>query len=167
MTPVAYILVGVPSAGKTTWTGHQKYDWGRTVIASTDNYIEQIARTQGKTYSEVFQEHMPDAVDYMVNAVKWAIEKDYDIIWDQTSTTIHTRAKKLRMLPEHYKKVAVVFKTPPAHILKKRLDSRPGKTIPQEVIDNFIKQLEEEPPTLEEGFDEIWFAVGQGLDYEV
>lgn len=166
MSPVAYILVGVPCSGKTTWCGHQNFDWGRTIIASTDNYIDRIAKQSNKTYNEVFHENMTDAIDYMMGAVKFGIEKGYDIIWDQTSTTVATRARKLRNIPDHYRKIAVVFKTPSTKVLEKR-NTRPGKIIPWEVISDMAQKLEAEPPTLEEGFDEIRIAVGQGLDYEL
>jgi predicted kinase len=80
-----------------------------------------------------------------------------DVIWDQTSTTIATRAKKIRMLQDYYK-IAVVFKTPEPEELNRRLMSRVGKNIPDEVMETMIRQLAEEPPTEEEGFDEIWHA---------
>jgi hypothetical protein len=49
----AYILVGVPGAGKTTWINNQS--WSKDhVIISTDKYVEKFARRLNKTYSEVF-----------------------------------------------------------------------------------------------------------------
>jgi hypothetical protein len=42
--------------------------------------------------------------------------------------------------------------------LKRRLDSRPGKTIPWHVVSQMAAQLEAEPPTEAEGFKEIWYA---------
>jgi len=38
--------------------------------------------------------------------------------------------------------------------LKRRLASRPGKVIPDDVVQQMIDNWEE--PTLEEGFKEIW-----------
>lgn len=151
--PTAYILVGVPGAGKSTWIRNQHFDWNNTVIASTDNYIEQVAKSLGKTYSEVFKDNMPDAVSNMATTVVNAIAENKDIVWDQTSTTIGTRAKKLRMIPPRYKTVAVVFPTPNQKELTKRLNSRPGKTIPPNVVQDMIDKLEY--PTVNEGFDEV------------
>jgi tRNA uridine 5-carbamoylmethylation protein Kti12 len=82
-----------------------------------------------------------------------AVYNNQDIIWDQTSTTAHTRAKKLRMLPDTYETIAVVFPTPPADVLMKRLASRPGKEIPWEIVSNMIKNFE--IPTESEGFNKI------------
>ena len=77
------------------------------------------------------------------------------IIWDQTSTTVKSRARKFNMLPD-YEHVAVVFKTPEHKELMRRLMSRPGKEIPEHVIASMIASWED--PTEEEGFSEIWYT---------
>lgn len=152
--PKVYILVGVPGSGKTTWTNEQ--DWALDcVYVSTDQYVESYARNLDKTYSEVFETFMPDAVRMMTEAVIKARDLNKDIIWDQTSTTVASRKKKFRMLPDYYH-IAVVFKTPVASELTKRLDSRPGKTIPWEVVSDMINKFE--MPTEAEGFKEIWYV---------
>jgi predicted kinase len=91
----------------------------------------------------------------MAEQVVFAREHGHDIIWDQTSTTVESRARKFRMLPD-YRAIAVVFPTPDATELAARLAGRPGKIIPDHVVSNMIDQFEQ--PTLEEGFDEIWTA---------
>lgn len=150
-----YILVGVPASGKSTWIKNQ--EWAKDcVVISTDEFVEDYARECGQTYSEVFEDYMPTAVKLMADKVVRARNDRKDIIWDQTSTSVSTRAKKFRMLPDYYK-IAVVFKTPPASELMKRLASRPGKNIPWEVVSDMAQKLEVEPPTKEEGFDEIWY----------
>jgi len=151
-----YVLVGVPASGKSTWVKNQ--DWARDIpVVSTDKFVEEYAAKQGKTYSEVFDEYMPIAVKLMANQVLICKANNKDIIWDQTSTSIETRAKKIRMLPDYYK-IAVVFKTPEPHELARRLASREGKVIPAHVSEFMAKQLENEPPTEAEGFDEIWYT---------
>ena len=150
--PKLYMLVGVPGSGKSTWINQQ--DWAdQCSIVSTDRYVEEHARQQGKTYGEIFEEYMPIAVRLMTNQVLIAQANHRDIIWDQTSTTQTSRAKKFRMLPEYYA-IAVVFPTPEPEELARRLASRPGKTIPPEVIARMIADWEE--PDLSEGFKEIW-----------
>ena len=151
---VAYILVGVPGAGKSTWIKNQTWALGLTVV-STDAFVEDYARAQGKTYSEVFEDYMPIAIELMLDQIATAREHNHDIIWDQTSTTVKSRAKKFRMLP-NYEMIAVVFRTPPYEELKRRIDSRIGKEVPTEVVLDMIKRWEE--PTLEEGFSQIWHA---------
>ena len=134
--PKAYILVGIPCSGKSTWISKAPVDWRNTVVASTDNYVEQESKRQGKTYTEVFNDVMHDAVTHMAQTVVDAVHNNQNIIWDQTSTTRHTRAKKLRMLPDNYETIAVVFPTPDKGELARRLGNRPGKIIPDEVVNN-------------------------------
>ena len=154
MNPKCYQLIGVPGAGKSTWIKNQDWALGLTVV-STDAFVEDYARAQGKTYSEVFTEYMPTAVDLMVEQVVFAREHGHTIIWDQTSTTIASRTRKFNMLPD-YDHIAVVFKTPVHKELMRRLMSRPGKEIPDHVIYSMIGSWEE--PTPEEGFKEIWYV---------
>ena len=151
----AYILVGVPGSGKSTWIENHKSWTQDCAIISTDYHVEQYARSVGKTYSEVFEEYMPTAVGLMADNVVTARNYDFNIIWDQTSTTVASRAKKFRMLPD-YRHIAVVFKTPSAGELQRRLLNRPGKHIPDHVlkgmIDGFVL------PTKQEGYDQIWIV---------
>jgi predicted kinase len=152
--PIVYVLVGVPASGKSTWIKNQDWALGLTIV-STDAFVEDHARSQGKTYSEVFADYMPTAVNLMVEQVVRARDFGHTIIWDQTSTTVASRAKKFRMLPD-YDHIAVVFRCPDADELSRRLLSRPGKLIPGDVIESMIKNFE--MPTEEEGFKEIWYA---------
>ena len=146
------MLVGVPCSGKSWW--HCDQEWlQHAAYISTDIYVEEYAKNMGKTYSEVFKEVMPKCVDYMAGDVVHAREAGQDIVWDQTSTTIVSRAKKFRMLPEYYA-IAVVFRIPEPEELQKRLANRPGKVIPLEVLQSMIDGWEE--PTEDEGFKEIW-----------
>lgn len=150
------MLIGIPTSGKSTWIAKQPFDWSRTVIASTDNYVDRVAKERGKTYSEVFQEVMPAAVKNMAEVVRDAVDNRYDIIWDQTSTSRWTRAKKFAMLPEEYEVIAVVFPHPSPEEIELRNRSRPGKSIPQHVIQSMINKYEE--PTESEGFDKIIYV---------
>jgi predicted kinase len=151
-----YVLVGVPGSGKSTWIKNQ--EWAKDIpVVSTDKFIDEYAEQQGKTYNEVFTERMPVAVKLMANQVEICKANNLDIIWDQTSTTVGARKKKFNMCPDYYK-IAVVFKTPDEEELQRRLASRPGKNIPKHVQEVMASQLKNEPPTIEEGFDEIWNA---------
>jgi gluconate kinase len=60
------------------------------------------------------------------------------------------------MLP-NYEHSAVVFETPDRIELKRRLANRPGKVIPEVVIEGMLASFE--MPTKEEGFKEIWYAI--------
>jgi predicted kinase len=152
--PKCYQLVGVPASGKSTWINNQIWALGLTIV-STDAFVEDYARSQGKTYSEVFADYMPTAIKLMAEQVVRARTLGHTIIWDQTSTTLSSRARKFNMLPD-YEHIAIVFRTPPRDELDVRLSGRPGKHVPKTVIDSMIEGWEE--PSLEEGFGEIWHA---------
>jgi predicted kinase len=154
--PKCYQLIGVPGSGKSTWYRNQDWlgeDKKDHKYVSTDQHVEGYAKDQGKTYSEVFEEYMPTAVQQMTINVNLAAAQGLDIVWDQTSTTVKSRAKKFAMLPD-YEHIAVVFATPNPDELTRRLASRPGKVIPYHVIMNMLQNWEE--PTFNEGFKDIW-----------
>ena len=152
--PKCYQLIGVPGSGKSTWVASQ--DWAVNCHnISTDHWVEEEAKRVGKTYSEIFTDYMPRAVELMAANVVAAREMGNDIIWDQTSTTVASRAKKFRMLPD-YEHIAVVFRTPDEEEHQRRLKTRPGKEIPEAVLFDMIWNFE--MPTEEEGFREIWYA---------
>ena len=152
--PKCYQLIGVPGAGKSTWIANQL--WAKDIpVVSTDNFVEAYAKEQGKTYNEVFKDYMPIAVKLMANQALICQANGLDVIWDQTSTTRVSRIRKFNTLPK-YEHIAVVFKTPDADELAKRLASRPGKVIPDSVMRSMIDGFE--MPTEDEGFKEIWYV---------
>ena len=156
--PKCYQLIGVPASGKSTWYKNQDWlseDKKEHKYVSTDHHVEVYAKEQGKTYSEVFAEYMPTAIDQMMVNVNLAAAVQINIVWDQTSTTVKSRARKFNMLLD-YEHIAVVFRTPDLTVLKERLANRPGKEVPWEVVQGMIDNWEE--PTHEEGFKEIWYA---------
>jgi predicted kinase len=152
--PKCYQLIGVPGSGKSTWVSNQ--DWaGDCTYVSTDMWVEMEAERVGKTYSEIFSEYMPKAVELMVSQVELARDINRDIIWDQTSTTWASRRRKFNMLPD-YEHIAVVFQTPTEEEHLRRLATRPGKVIPEAVLFDMVWNFE--MPTEEEGFKEIWYT---------
>ena len=152
--PKCYQLIGVPGSGKSTWVKNQ--DWAKDcVVVSTDEFVEDYAKEVGSTYNEVFEDYMPTAVKLMTEKVERAREAGKDIIWDQTSMSIKSRKRKFQMLRD-YEHIAVLFKTPEPFELERRLNSRPGKNIPDHVMKSMIKSFD--IPTVEEGFKEVWFA---------
>jgi predicted kinase len=147
--PNFYMLIGVPAAGKSTWRAQYA---GNAEIISTDDIIDHRAAKLGVTYNDVFKDTIKDATELAKKHAYKAFLLGQDVVWDQTNLTKKNRASKLAMVPKNYKKIAVFFPTPYPDIHKKRLD-RPGKSIPDYVMSSMIKTVE--PPSKDEGFDEI------------
>jgi predicted kinase len=149
-----YVMVGVPGSGKSTWIANQHWA-NECIVVSSDQLVEAEAARQGKTYNDVFKEYINEAISLMLDQVIAARDSGKDIIWDQTSVNVKSRRKKFKMLPD-YEHIAVVFDVPAEDELDQRLASRPGKTIPKEIVSSMIDTFE--MPTEEEGYKEVWRA---------
>lgn len=155
--PTLYMLVGVPASGKSTWV-NENVNFQECTVLSTDDYLQDIANKRGKTYNDVFQSHIKEATKWMNDLAKYTFFNDRDAVWDQTNLTAKSRKAKLEMVPDHYEKIAVYFAAPDAEEYKRRLDSRPGKTIPYHILKNMAESIE--VPTKDEGFDDVIFFRG-------
>lgn len=148
--PNAIIMVGAPGSGKSTFV-EKLVDAGYAYISS-DFYIEQIAREQGKTYEEVFKEAVKTAEKMMLGRVDQAIEDGEPLVWDQTNMSVKSRATKIAKLKKSHVLIATAFELSREELdrrLAKRV-SEGGKSIPKFVIDSMLKNYER--PTVEEGF---------------
>ncbi len=153
MKPKLYMLCGVVGSGKSTWLAKQAFDWNRTVLVSSDAHIEKHAKHNSSTYNDVFKDYIGTATDLMYKDVDFAIEHEYDIVWDQTNLNPKTRKAKLDKIPSNYEKIAVAFNVPDEKELERRLGNRPGKTIPPDVVQSMRNSYQ--LPTENEGFDKI------------
>jgi predicted kinase len=154
--PKCTILVGVPGSGKSTW--HRiKYGDYATNVASTDKIIEDVASDYGMTYNEGFKELIGFAEKTMWRQITSYQMRGLDFIIDRTNLSAKSRAKFIQKLKLHrYEIECVVFQTPEPEEWKRRLDSRPGKTIPQEALDRMVDSYE--MPLMSEGFTRITYA---------
>jgi predicted kinase len=144
------MLIGVPASGKSTW---RNANAGYAEIISTDDIIDHRAASIGVTYNDVFKDTIKEATELANRHALKAFTMGRDVVWDQTNITKKSRKSKLALVPEHYEKIAVFFPTPEWDEHQQRLDSRPGKRIPWNVLNGMIRSLEE--PSYDEGFDEI------------
>lgn len=147
--PSIVIMIGLPGVGKSTLIAKRFPNY--TVISS-DNFIEQFAEREGKTYDQVFQKYVGRATGMMKDQFDRAVENNENIVWDQTNLTKKKRRGILQKVPKHYKKVAVVFNIPD-EVRYARMNQRQGKSIPTHVIQNMERSYQ--APTKDEGFDEI------------
>lgn len=145
--PIVFVMVGIPGSGKTTSRAilNAKY------FVSSDWHIERLAKQQGKSYNEVFDEVAGEAQSEMLKDVDFMIRMNASFIWDQTNLTRKKRKYILGKIPVHYNKVAV-FIDVSVNTAIGRNNSR-SRTIPEEIIIKMFHSLE--PPSIAEGFDGI------------
>lgn len=153
MTKEAYILVGPPGVGKSTWVRNEFS--GPKHILSTDDIIQDFADHEGKTYNEVFTKYIKIADEMMQGHFNTYLEEELSpIIVDRTNMNRKSRARFIRRLKAcGYTVHAVVFPKPDDDEYERRLNSRPGKTIPWEVINGMLAAFQ--MPSTDEGFESV------------
>lgn len=153
--PKCTILIGVPGSGKSTWLESLGKFEDTTTIISTDNTIEYIAEEFGMTYDQCFKDLIKFAEKVMWNSIESAVHFEDNIIIDRTNLSAASRRKFFRSL-EDYEFEAVVFATPEQEEWDRRLNSRPGKTIPSHVLNSMATSME--LPSESEGFSKITYV---------
>lgn len=143
----AILLCGVPTSGKSSWVAQNRD--GYTIISS-DNIIENYAKNVGSSYNEVFDDYIETAIDLMIDELYHATRFDKNIICDQTHLTPKVRKRKLKMIPDHYEKIAVYFEIPKEEMLKRNHNKDRTKVVPQRVLLQMFESYKR--PTIEEGF---------------
>jgi predicted kinase len=161
------MMCGIPCSGKSTYIRNGVEGssvLSEYVILSTDSYIEEYARTNNKTYNEVFDDVIDEATKRMYQDLDLAIQRGKSIIWDQTNVSRKSRIKKLKKIPEEYTKTAVVLPITLEEALI-RNSQRANKFIPRSVLHRMYHQFE--IPTEDEGFDVIMTHDGSHLKLQV
>ena len=158
--PTCTVFVGLPALGKSTFIEQILTDdvW----VYSTDRFIEAVAEDHGITYSDAFTSNIEAATQFNEQKVKTMFKLGRDIIWDQTNLGKGKRRRIINRAKAAGYEVNCVCLMPPAdgHIddlkeWKRRLESRPGKVIPNHVIANMLESFA--VPTEDEGFDRITY----------
>ncbi len=151
LKPICYFLIGLPGSGKSTWVAKNAPD---SIVISSDQYIEQRAAEQGKTYGDVFKDEIKAATAEMNATLENAVVCRLPIVWDQTNMSAKARAAKLAKL-KNYNVIAVAFEISNAELNARRAKRR-GET-GNDVPDNTIKSMSAsyERPTTSEGFSKI------------
>ena len=159
MTNNYFMFVGLPASGKSTHRKKLIKEFASigcpVVVASSDDHIEEYAQTNQTTYNQAFNEFAKYATKEMHKDIDLAFKMNIDLIHDQTNITIKKRKACLDAVPEGWMKFAIVFDVPDdkLDIWDIRLKSRPGKVIPDNIIQNM--QLSYEPVAENEDFDMI------------
>lgn len=158
--PICYVMVGLPASGKSTRVDKMVVMDPDVFVYSTDQFIEDVAKHFGITYDEAFEDNIKDATDTMNVLFDIAIRSKRNVIWDQTNMGAGKRKRIINRMKQANYTVECVCYLPPETVEDiaewgRRLLNRPGKTIPDHVIENMMKTFV--IPTLDEGFDEITF----------
>jgi tRNA uridine 5-carbamoylmethylation protein Kti12 len=153
------VLVGLPGSGKSTrlsFVDDPEFG-GDVFVYSTDNYIEARAKEAGKTYDDMFSDHIGDATKHMNDVLAIAVSAGIDVYWDQTNMSSKKRKSILSKFPKNYRKECWCVRVPQTPEewgdLEIRLMLREGKTIPHHIVEAMADSYVE--PELDEGFDKI------------
>jgi predicted kinase len=150
------MMVGVPGTGKSTLIKDLQKDMPFLKTVSSDEYIENIAKENNKSYNEVYQEAIDPAMKWLNKQIQDFIKGKQDFIWDQTNLVQSSRLKKLRNLNSNgYDVNAIVIELSEEEHLK-RLNKRTnegGKQISSKIILDMIASYQR--PEYSEGFKSI------------
>jgi predicted kinase len=150
------MLCGIPTSGKSTYVEKLlKLDyWQNSVVLSTDYFIEFYAKQHRKTYNEVFYDVIRTAIIKTNALLKFALENNKHIIWDQTNLSISSRKEKLSKIPKNYHRSAMYFEISLEEALRRNeVRKLTGKEIPVKVLKNMHNKFV--IPTIEEGFEYV------------
>lgn len=124
-------MIGLPGSGKTTYIQNNLKDHREI---SRDYWIEGYDKTN---YNNAWKIADQKAVDGWVEKELNSFSKCYDkIVVDMTNMSRKSRAKRLKYFEGFYKKAIVLL--PDLLTTFDRLQKRPDKTIPEDVIKKMI-----------------------------
>jgi predicted kinase len=162
LKPVAFMLVGVPGSGKSTWADPYIIKDGFQLISS-DAYIEVMAQAMGSTYGEIFKSTIGEATKWMETEMNKAFAASQNLIWDQTNLSLKSRRDKLnKLLDAGYDVTAVAFEIPTKELeaRRKARELVTGKSIPANICESMGKTYVR--PTRLEGFKHVIIVTPEG-----
>lgn len=154
-----YFLMGLPGSGKSFITEKIVKENPDVVVLSMDNIIEDYAKTQNKTYREVWAEYIKTAEIVFEKTLNDAVCNHKDIIWDQTNLRSESRLPKIQRLLENKYQVEGIAVELSEQEWKSRIQHREqngGKTMKPEVLEDMKKSYES--PQYSESFNNIYIV---------
>lgn len=148
--PVAYVLIGLPGSGKSTWAAKHLPE---AAVACADTTLMRLAREQGVRYDEVLhQRSFAQALSEFQRTVAEAIILRKDVVLDQINHTRAARARKLDAIPPWYQRVAVYFPVTVEEAFERTqkreaAEGPGGRRVPASVILSIAEQLQAPEPS--------------------
>ncbi len=152
-TKEVVFMIGLPGSGKSTYIKENLKDY---IAVSRDSLVEDNAAPKCSyddkmTYNEAWKMADQEEVDRKLQAaLQRTALMESKVVIDMTNLTRKQRLQKLKMFKDFKKKAVVLL--PDMITLFKRLESRPDKTIGEDVIKKMVMNFN--PPSLDE-FDFI------------
>lgn len=152
-TPTIVLLCGGPASGKSTWVRRalespsisEKYK-----VLSTDDWLEKKAKEINKSYVEIFDDYIRDALEYFIENLYSSTKNKDNLIIDQTNIDRISRLKKIRLCDE-YNKIGVYFELELSEAITRNCNR--DRATPRFALERYYQDYER--PQLDEGFDRI------------
>lgn len=152
--PTIFMMVGLPYSGKSTFLKSQRV-LKSLPIASTDEYLEQLAKRTGKSYGEVIKTEFKTAKKHMNAEIAGWLKSKQSFVWDQTNLTKVSRRRVIDLAKANGFKVYVIefAPFPNEKALMKRVEQRKDKVVPLKVLNDMKARFE--APSFKEGYDKF------------
>lgn len=158
------MLVGLPCSGKSTFLHnflitYKKFNPIAPKVISLDNHIEAEATRLGVTYDKAWNDHRKTADKRYREDMRQAAANGRDMIIDMTNLTVKSRRRKMNEIDQAAKAFGHEYTyhafiiSADYNTMRARNYARPGKTIPDRVMEQMIKSYV--LPSHEEGFEHI------------
>lgn len=159
--PTVTILVGLPASGKSTARAQAvaNGEAAESFQYSTDDWVDAKAEELGVNYDDIWSDYIKEATTAMNEQVVAAIKQQENVLWDQTNMTRKKRRKILNRFPDNYQKTCLCILPPftgeQEDEWRRRLAARPGKQIPEFVLENMRDSFQ--LPSTNEGFSHVFY----------
>jgi len=145
-------IIGPPGVGKTTYIKRE----GLKNVLSRDEIVMNHGHKLGlNNYNLIFSKIDQNSVNKELNLkFDQLINNGKNFVIDMTMMNRKSRSKFLSRIPKHYRKIAVAFETDLSTLkARNKMRAAEGKNLPVNLLQQMLSNYE--PPTEEEGFDDI------------
>lgn len=143
-----YLMVGVAGCEKSTWVKNHLSD--NAVHISRDEIRFNLLEPNDEYFK-----HEDLVFKRFVDEINWSLRAGLDVFADATHISKGGRQKLLSRVEKSHNEIAAIYIKVPLEQALEQNSYREGRAlVPEDVIRSMYKNLQ--PPTLGEGFDEIY-----------